>query len=325
MITPYEQDIQDQPESLRAFATAPAVAGLEELRQGYDRIVLTGMGTSHFAGLPTWRALARRGWPAWWLDTTQLLDTADLVTPGTLLVVTSQSGRSAEVVALCDGRPRSTLVAVTNDGASPLARAADLVVPLHSGAEATVSTKSYLNSLAAHGVILAALLGQPAGPARAAAAPVADALAAWLDGPDPAVGTAGSRLAMIGVGDQLASALTGALIIQEAAKVPAQAYTAGQFRHGPLELAGPGLTALLFDDPASAANDLGRLHRDLVATGATVIDVALPPAGGPAELPPLGPLVAGAVAVQRFSVGLARAHGVVPGEFRYGSKVTDVR
>ncbi len=193
MITPYEQDIQDQPESLRAFATAPAVAGLEELRQGYDRIVLTGMGTSHFAGLPTWRALARRGWPAWWLDTTQLLDTADLVTPGTLLVVTSQSGRSAEVVALCDGRPRSTLVAVTNDGASPLARAADLVVPLHSGAEATVSTKSYLNSLAAHGVILAALLGQPAGPARAAAAPVADALAAWLDGPDPAVGTAGSR------------------------------------------------------------------------------------------------------------------------------------
>jgi glucosamine--fructose-6-phosphate aminotransferase (isomerizing) len=187
------------------------------------------------------------------------------------------------------------------------------VVPLHSGTEATVSTKSYLNSLAAHQV----LLGPPAPPT----ATVADLLEAWLSEPDPLpVDGVPPRLAVIGTGDQYASALTGALIMQEAAKVPAQAYTAGQFRHGPLELAGPGLTALLIDDPDSTANDLGRLRRDLVATGATAIDVPVP--SGQSLL---SRLVYAAQALQRYSVALAHANGVEPGAFRYGQKITEAR
>ena len=50
MSTPFERDMDDQAEALRAFAQSalpPSVTGL--LRGRYDRIVLTGMGSSHYA------------------------------------------------------------------------------------------------------------------------------------------------------------------------------------------------------------------------------------------------------------------------------------
>src|SRR5215472_4938830 len=126
MSTAFERDIDDQAEALRTFAHSALPPGLAELLRGrYDRIVLTGMGSSHFAALPGWRRLAEAGHPAWWIDSGQLLDTPGLITPGTLLVATSQSGASAEVVAMAERQgpiPRAAaLIAVTNDPASPLA------------------------------------------------------------------------------------------------------------------------------------------------------------------------------------------------------------
>src|SRR4051812_14400087 len=102
MITsPLELDIAAQADALRAFARSPAHGGLDPAgRDRYDRIVLTGMGSSHFAALPTWRSLVATGRPAWWVDSGQLLETPDLVTPDTLLIATSQSGASGEVAAL---------------------------------------------------------------------------------------------------------------------------------------------------------------------------------------------------------------------------------
>lgn len=99
------------------------------------------------------------------MDTGQLLDDAGLITPQTLLVVTSQSGASGEVTELldrhADGRlPHAALVGVCDDERSPLARAADLLGPLSSGAEATGRTRSYLNSLAVHRLLRAAFSGE---------------------------------------------------------------------------------------------------------------------------------------------------------------------
>jgi len=334
--TPYEDDINDQPAALRGFASAPEETGLDtrDLDQ-FDRLILTGMGTSHYAALPTWRNFARRGRPVWWIDTTHLLDTPELITDRTLLWITSQSGRSGEITALLDRlasrRSAVTLLAVTNDTTSPLARSADHVVAIYAGTEATVSTKTYLNTLAAHQVVLATLLGLAPNRVRSHAATIAEALRTWLHEPGPltsalaaqALGAPAPRLALIGAGDQLASALTGALILKEAAKVPAEAYTAGEFRHGPLELAGPGLTAILINDSTSTANDLTGLSATLRDTGATVTALTTPPTG-PARTP-LGKLVYTTQALQRFSVAAARANAVTPGEFRYGSKVTRTR
>ena len=68
--------------------------------ENYDRIILTGMGSSHFAAHRVWCSLVSEGREAWWVSTAQLLETQELITGDSLLWVTSQSGESGEVVAL---------------------------------------------------------------------------------------------------------------------------------------------------------------------------------------------------------------------------------
>jgi glucosamine--fructose-6-phosphate aminotransferase (isomerizing) len=253
-------------------------------------------------------------------------------------VVTSQSGASGEIAALLgpadpgpSPRPRA-VVGITNEPDSPLGRASDAVIGLHSGPEATVSTKSYLNSLAAHQQLLRALTGTPAdSPAGTAKAisdlnpvPAATALA-------EAVTTTGHpRIAFIGARDDAATALYAGLITKEAAKVAAEGFIGGQFRHGPLELAGPGLAAVLFGAFAEGgAGPISSLATDLAATGADVTLI------GDLELPgtrtiaiprgtTLTELAAGAVVAQHIAVRIARARGIEPGAFAYGQKVTTI-
>ncbi len=72
------------------------------LTRDWERIVLTGMGSSHYVGLPTWRALVGTGRAAWAVDTGDLLENPALLTRDTLLIATSQSGASGEIVELLD-------------------------------------------------------------------------------------------------------------------------------------------------------------------------------------------------------------------------------
>jgi glucosamine--fructose-6-phosphate aminotransferase (isomerizing) len=330
--TPFECDINDQPDALRTFTSASFPALAELAVQRYDRIVLTGMGSSHYAALPTWRRLVAEGLPAWWIDTGQLLDSPHLLTPSTLLIATSQSGASGEITALCDiPAVLRTFIAVTNDDTSPLAAAANVVVPLHSGLEATVSTKSYLNTLAAHDRLASALTRQPAADVLTVAKSLEHFNAEQTLAPFAAdfVRADNPRLAYVGFGEHAATALYAGLITKEGAKLPAEGYIGGQFRHGPLELAGPGLTAVLYGgEKPAAADSLQRLSADLVASGSTVIAATTlatpaaalhlpPPAGGA-----LARLAHGAALAQHLTVALARARGITPGAFTHGNKIT---
>ena len=74
----------------------------------------------------------------------------------------SQSGASPDVVAVLDEarRQQRPTLAITNDPTSPLARAADWILPLHAGEErAVAATKTYLNSIGA--VALLSAVGRP--------------------------------------------------------------------------------------------------------------------------------------------------------------------
>jgi len=76
------------------------------------------MGASLVASHPIWSSMVAEGRPAWWVSTAQLLAMPELMTPRSLLWVTSQSGESGEVVALLRGqggakRP-AVLLATTN-------------------------------------------------------------------------------------------------------------------------------------------------------------------------------------------------------------------
>ncbi|MFE4834698.1 SIS domain-containing protein [Arthrobacter sp. NPDC056691] len=338
-MTPFELDIAEQPDALRRLAAA-AIPPLRDLAGSrWDRIILTGMGSSHFAGIPTWRKLTELGRPAWSIDTGQLLDSPNAITINTLLIVTSQSGASGEVVELLNRRKEgliapALLIGIGDDTSSPLAVDSDLFLPLHSGSEATVSTKSYLNTLAVHRMLSAAFEGHPLDEVTAeilgAAAAVEQAIGS-IEVADAAAAVAGHpqrRLAYVGRGDEAATALFSALITKESSKVPAEGFIGGQFRHGPFELAGEGLAVVIFGMHGTEPDpSLRLLASDLVRTGSSVIivgddevpgatNVRIPGAGA------LDRLAASSVAAELFAVGLARANGVVPGAFLYGSKIT---
>jgi glucosamine--fructose-6-phosphate aminotransferase (isomerizing) len=335
----FEQDILDQPDALEFCASKPLPPGLASLDFGqFDRIIMTGMGSSDYVTIPLEFALARRGLPVWRVQTSRLLETPELIKGRTLLWITSQSGRSGEVVALLkwlpDGRD-VTVVATTNDPKSPLAIRADHLIELHCGAEATVSSKSYLNTLAWLHRVCAQCQGRADSAAISEIRAVAESLRASIKAPLRQVAALAKRalefpnprFALIGAGVDSATALTGALILKEAAKISAEGYVGGAFRHGPMELAGPGLTALLFGSGAAEDATLRRLARDLSKSGSIVVAIA--PTGydgaehiaAPA-LPDFGRMAHAMGVLQHLSIGLARGAGLVPGEFRFGQKIT---
>ncbi len=322
----YESDIHGQPEALRALLDAgldAEVEGIAARLARFPRVVMTGMGASLFALHPTYLALAAAGVPVWAVETSELLGAGvGLIGPGALLWIVSQSGASAEVVALLDGlpSPAPVVVGVTSDTASPLAARADVVLELHSGEEQTVGTRSYLNTLAAHALVTATVRAEDA---QLDTAP--DALQDYLDGFEAEVTALGERVRgpasfVIGRGASLAAVRTGALIIKEAAKVPFEGMSAAQFRHGPLELVGPEVDVLVL---AGGGDDRAlnvRTFDDVRALGGRA--TLLAPGDGSPDLhgaaAPLGEILP----LQALSVALARRHGREPGAFRHIAKVT---
>jgi len=329
---PYIADIRSQPEALQRLLdrglSAEAAALLRRLPT-FGRVVMTGMGASLHALYPGFLALAATGVPVWCIEAAELLsDAGGLVTADSLLWVTSQSGRSAEIAPLLARSPRPrAILGVTNDMTGPLAAAADAVIELCSGEEHTVGTRSYLNSLAAHLMATEAALGRPVPrdvydmPGRLAGylQQWDDHVAAW----DAAVSQ--DILFTVGRGASLAAARTGALIVKEAAKTPLEAMSAPQFRHGPLEMADGSTCVIVLPGTAADAVRGDRLAADLSAVGANVVRLAAGHGPGPwmPEVRADGTRpIAEIMPFQLLSVLLAQRRGLEPGAFRQIGKVT---
>jgi glucosamine--fructose-6-phosphate aminotransferase (isomerizing) len=337
----YVSDILSQPEALRSALDCLDLKPVEALRarwDEFDRILLTGMGASLYGAYPAWLHLARSGLPAVWVDTAELLHYARaMITGRTLVWVISQSGRSAEMVALLEhlrrGRAGALLV-TANDLDSPLARAADLGLPMCAGSEQAVSTRTYINTLAVTQLGALALCDQDLAPhlrdLEHTLAGMRDYLADWethLHVLGSCVGMP-RHLYLLGRGPSLACVHTGALVIQEAAKCPTVGMQAAQFRHGPLEVAGSDLTAVLLAGRPETAALNRRLFDELRGYGSRAFwldEGESAPAEGRLGLPPgrgIGLPLVEMLPLQLLSVHLAWSKGIVPGEFRYGGKVT---
>ena len=123
----------------------------------------------------------------------------------------------------------------------------------------------------------------------------------------------------------MAAVYTGTLILGEAAKFMATPYQAGEFRHGPLELANPDLTILLFAGPAETRELNWRLLNELrgyeviaywIGADTNEWQIDLP------EAPSIGRPIMEILPMQLLSIHLARQTGVEPGEFFRSGKIT---
>ncbi len=337
---PYILDILGQPTTLKTaleqFDPAPLVPLAKAIRNNeFDRIVITGMGSSLYASYPVWLMLANAGLPALWVDAAELIHhTPGSVTSKTLLWVASQSGKSAEVVSVVDftRMPKpAALISVVNDLESPLAKAAQYQIPIRAGAEHTVSTRTYVNTLAAGQLAALALLGRDVESARKELMQSANAMESYLADWENRVKQIGKaigfpkRLAALGRGASLASTYTGTLILGEAAKYLATPYQAGEFRHGPLELASPDLTVLLFAGPQETRDLNLRLLKDLrsyqvnafwIGSEKNEWQIEIP------DVPAIGMPLMEILPIQMLTIHFAQQIGVEPGHFFRSGKIT---
>lgn len=343
---PYILDILSQPgavqNALEQFDSAPLASVGAVLQRGdFDRIVLTGMGGSLYAAYPAWLTLAAAGLPAMWVDTAELIHHAPgMVTPRTLFWLFSQSGKSAEIVSALDfeqmARP-AALLATVNDLDSPLAKAAETFdglsacIPINAVVEKTVSTRTYVNTLAVAQLAALALLGRDVPSARSALKQTADAVERYLFNWEERVSKLGAeigfpkRLAILGRGPSMAAAYTGSLILGEASKFLAAPYQAGEFRHGPLELANQDLTVLLFAGLSETRELNLRLLHDLRGYNANAFWIGTEKNDSQIELPDvpaIGLPLMEIVPIQLLSIHFARRIGVEPGHFFRTGKIT---
>lgn len=340
---PYVEDILSQGRAVQAALDRydpGALQGLAaSLRRGeFDRIVLTGMGGSFFASYPIWLMLANAGLPAFLVDCAELIHHCrTLITQRTLVWVTSQSGRSAEIISVLKliHEAGATALATVNDISSPLAQAAQKnIVPIHAEAEKTVSTRTYINTLAVNQLAALSLttgdLSQGMADLRVTAAGLSDYFSDWDKNLQVIRGriTPPRNLILLGRGASLAAANTGALILGEASKFAATGMQAGEFRHGPMELASPDLTVIIFAGPAATRGLNLRLHRDLIDAGARAFWVATPDEPDHETCIPMphvqgiGFPLAEIVPVQMLTIHIALANHVEPGKFFRIGKIT---
>jgi glucosamine--fructose-6-phosphate aminotransferase (isomerizing) len=209
---------------------------------------------------------------------------------GQLFLSISQSGRSDDLIetTIMARKAGALTAALVNDTESPLARAAELVLPLCAGPELSVAaTKSFIASLAAL-LRFAAAWTDDAGLGKACAR-LPDRLAAaaaldWSAALRPLA--AANSVVTIGRGPTFAIACEAALKLKETCELHAEAFSAAEFRHGPIALVEPTYPVLLFNPNDAAAAGFPDLADDLRRIGGCVLTTE-PAAKGSASLPTL--------------------------------------
>ena len=250
----------------------------------------------------------------------------------TLFLAISQSGRSSDLLLSAQAAKGSgALVCVlVNDETSALAQQADLIIPQLAGEETSVAaTKTYIASLFA----LVLLIGHWANDIQSlkAAEQMPQLLeAAWSE--DWSAGAsaiaAAQNMFIIGRGPTYGIAQEAALKLKETCGIHAEAFSAAEVRHGPMELVGRGFPVLMFVPSDSAAKGFAELTEEFVARGANVI-VAGARYAGTIELPTLDiahPALSAICMIQSFykmASQTSAARGFDADRPAYLQKVTD--
>lgn len=299
-----EKEMAEQPAVLRAQAVD--IAASLRLRAhvvASEHVIFTGCGSAFYAarlGSTWWSTRAGKRTVA--VAASEFDDIAPFLDPRTLVVAITQSGETADILeamrtAKAHGCPVVALVNVLHSSA---ARIADDVIPLLAGRERSVlATKSLVAML---GRLLASHWDTEAGDEAASQSlnEVADAL--------DALGTSGSfarfitsvsqviakaeHVYIIGKGSGYGVAQEAALKIKEASYVHAEAFAAGELKHGAIALIEPGTPCVIFATDEKYRADTDSSAQELRSRGGYTIGIGLDIGDGAIEtfvLPDLGP------------------------------------
>ncbi|HEX9353099.1 MAG TPA: hypothetical protein VF933_04695 [Streptosporangiaceae bacterium] len=252
-------------EAVSAAVSARAAAG--DLAQPGP--LFTGIGASLAAACaPVW-VLRSRGIHSWRLTAGD----HPLPFPGTRhpVVGISQSGRSAETLAVLESVPEPQRYAVVNKVPSPIADIARVVLGLGNLPDSYASTVGYTATVAALGILADAWDGGVADPGWQDLAGTFRLTEARLT---EAVRGLAPRFAecrsadFVGAGPSVGTAEAAALLFREVARVPSAGMSTRQYLHGSMESAGDSVHVLFGDareaDVAGTLADAG--HQVILVT-----------------------------------------------------------
>ena len=352
-MTTMMEEVFEQPAALaglRKYYSSPGAIPAKALRKLVSRwpplVVFTGMGSSLFAAYPAQAYLSSQGIRAFVWETAELLHHhLKILRPDTLLVAVSQSGETVEITQLLDRLPEKMgLAAVVNVEGSTLARRGNLLLPMMAGQQSTVSTKTYMASVAVLMYLAAAIAGEsPRAVTQALiraieaqerilerAEAIAEPTAEFFDQPP--------YVALMSRGADLASAFQGSLTLKEVVRLGAEAISAAQFRHGPIEIVNPLHRYVIFarqglpGQQKRTAKFLIRLAQDIRSHDGRVLLLADLPLDAAANMrlvrvEPM-PLFLGTLVdtlhIQLLAHDLALRAGLEPGKFWIAEGVTRV-
>ncbi len=287
-----EKEIHEQPDAIAATLNAllegsRLCPGLDpKLLERVQAVHIIACGTSYHAGL-----VAR-----YWLEELAGLPTSvevaseyryrvPAVPGGTLLVAISQSGETADTLAALE-HSRSlgylATLGICNVPESALTRVCDALLMTRAGLEIGVaSTKAFTTQLTAL-LMLTLALGQARGadPARQrsviedlgqASQQTREVLAI-----DDQVARLAEQLAdkhhalFLGRGAEYPIAMEGALKLKEVSYIHAEAYAAGELKHGPLALVDEDLPVIVTASSNSLLNKLKSNLQEVHARGGQI-------------------------------------------------------
>ena len=294
------KEIAEQPEAIERLLSGrmgehgvflDELSMTKEELAAIDRIYLIACGTSYHVSLIA-RTLIQT-----WAKIQVICDYASefnyeqdvLVTPNTLCVIITQSGETADTLTAARRMKGMgcKVFAITNVLGSTAARESDGTLYVQAGPEVCVaSTKAYTAQMVAS-ALLALRLAEAKGEMDRAeverhyrdlcAIPdlIREVISrAWQDKRAAAVFRRASSALFLGRGVNSTTAYEGALKLKEISYLHAEAYPAGEMKHGPIALLEPGF-------PVVAIVPEDRVHdktvsniQEVIARGAVCVAVA---------------------------------------------------
>ena len=323
------KEIHEQPKVLRdtlrgrisgSEVAFPELKLDQELIKSCKRLFITACGTAYHAGLIGKTLIERLvRIPAEADIASEFRYRDPLIGPGDLLIVVSQSGETADTLAaMREAKARgASVLAITNVVGSSVAREADDVLYTWAGPEiAVASTKAYVAQ-----VLVLTLFAVYLAQERQTAPPellreivgglpyLSECVSSVLAREEEIKALAAARRHVtstffIGRGLDWAVAAEGALKLKEISYVHAEAYAAGELKHGTLALITEGIPVMalatqpaLFEKTASNIKEVKARGADVIAVTPEAEGVIPEVADAVIRLPRVHPLLAPAVAV----------------------------
>ncbi|EYE87389.1 glutamine amidotransferase [Fervidicella metallireducens AeB] len=295
------KEIHEQPKAIKDTMTSRIMPDSDEIKlddikltaedlKNIDKIFIVACGTAYHAGMVGKYVIEKLARIPVEIDIASEFRYRDpIINERTLMIVISQSGETADTLAaLRDAKKQGArVIAITNVVGSSVAREADDLLYTWAGPEiAVASTKAYTTQLVALyiiGLYLAKLNGRLSveeyREIRDEMLLLPEKLEKLLEQKEELQRFASNNhmhrdMFYLGRGLDNAVALEGALKLKEISYIHAEAYAAGELKHGPIALIDKGIPVIALATQEDLFDKTLSNIQEVVARGAKVFAVA---------------------------------------------------